>query len=231
MVVTLPKKNISKFIRNVDENKQAKNKRLWVFRLSTGDSGEPANYCPVGVDEQEIKRYRQEVSPIDDDSYLALDIDVLIDEFKRGKLRQGWGMSFEGMNLNLDQPLERWVKRFIKLYWRIWGEKVNCPIAMGRYNILKRMTDMEVGDIIFVPRIPEENKFTVATVKKKYYFQRLNGFIGYRHVIEVKKIKEFSYGSRILPKSFNPYRRAVGEIKEEHQNFRAFKNFIEKHYL
>lgn len=102
------------------------------------------------------------------------------------------------MNLDLQQPLEDWIKNFIKLYKLIWDEDVDCPIAMGRYNILILMKYMNIGDIIFIPRIPDDGKFTVATVKKKYYFEKLNRFIGHGHVIKV----------------------------EEHQNFIKLKNFI-----
>ncbi len=210
--------------------------RLWAFRLSLGFSGEPVNECPIYLNRQEIKQeiedYKQEVSPIDLDSYPILDMDILKTElFKKGKLRQGWGYELGDMNLNLRQPLEDWIKNFIKLYNTIWDEDVNCPIAMGRYNILKLMKDMKIGDIIFIPRIPDDGQFTVATVKKEYYFKKLNRYIGHGHVIEVRKIKEFYYKNHFPAIIFNPYRKAVCKIKGDHQNFIKLRNFINKYYL
>lgn len=217
--------------------------RMRVFRLSLGFSGEPDGVCPLYINrqdiKQEIKSYKQKVSPIDLDSYPKLDMDTLKNElFKKGKLRQGWGMELNGINLDLrqdnpdnpDLPSEDWIKNFIKLSKLIWDEDVDCPIAMGRWNILKLMKDMKIGDIIFIPRIPDERNFTVATVKKKYYFEKLNGFIGHGHVIEVEKIKKFSYKNHFPAVIFNPYRRAVCEIKANHRNFLKLRNFINKYY-
>jgi len=210
--------------------------RMWAFRLSLGFSGEPVNECPIYLNRQEIKQeienYKQEVSPIDLDSYPILNMDILKTELSgEGKLRQGWGYELDGMNLDLRQPLEDWIKNFIKLYKKIWDEDVNCPIAMGRYNILKLMKDMRIGDIIFIPRIPDDSQFTVATVKKEYYFQKLNGYIWHGHVIEVGKIKEFDYKSHFPAIIFNPYRKAVCEIKGDNQNFIKLRNFINKYYI
>ncbi|KAB2943751.1 MAG: hypothetical protein OIN84_10500 [Candidatus Methanoperedens sp.] len=207
------------------------NMRLWVFRLSLGNSGEPSNECPVDLDRDDIKRYRHETSPIKFSDYPDLDLAILNNElFEKGKLRQGWGTSFNRINLDLNHPQKKWLENYIKLAWKVQGEKVDCEDAMGRYNILKGMKDMKVGNIVFVPRIPDENQFTVATVKKEYYFQKITGFIGHGHVIEIKKIKIFNYYDFIVPKIFNPYRRAIGEIKENHQNFRTINTFIKKYY-
>lgn len=207
------------------------NKRIWVFRLSLGDSGEPSTECPVDLDRKEIKKYRHETSPLECDDYPDLDMDLLKDElFRKGKLRQGWGMQFDGLNLDLNQPQKKWLENYIKLSWKVWGGKVDCEDAMGRYNILKSMKDMKVGHIVIVPRIPNKSQFTVTTVKKEYYFQKMKGFIGRGHIIEVKNIKEFNYDDSIVPKIFNPYRRAIGEIKEEHQNYIIINNFIKNYY-
>lgn len=217
---------------------------MWVFRLSLRPSGKPATVCPAYMNQQdikkEIKRYRREVPPIDHNSYPELKMNTLINElFKYRRLRQGWGMKLDNMDLDLrkenpensDLPSEEWIKNFEKLHWRIWKTKVNCRIAMGRWNILKLMKDMRIGDIIFIPRIPDDGKFTVATVKKEYYFQKLGKFIGFGHVIEVKKIKEFNYKGHFPPKIFNPYRKAICEIGEDHQNFKTLSNFINKYYI
>lgn len=209
------------------------NRRYWAFRLSLGNGGEPVNVCPVDVNQQDIMKYRTKVPPVDDeiDDIPCLEMDDLLNELKNGRLRQGWGMDFEEMSLDLGQKQKTWVENYIKLGWRLWGEKIDCEDAMGRYNILKKMTSIKIGDIIFVPRIPDESKFTIATVKKEYDFQQFNGFIGFGHLIQVEKIKNFDYGNRIQPKIFNPYRRAVGEIKEGHINFRKIKKFTDKYYV
>lgn len=207
--------------------------RYWVFRFPTGESGDPADSCPVDINRKEIKEYKHKVSSIDEDDEISFpDLDELIKElFKNHKLRQGWGYIFDGMNLDLDQPQQKWIENYIKLTWRIWGVNNDCEDAMGRWNILKGMKDMKKGDIIFVPRIPNETKFTVVTVKDKYYFQKMNGYNGHGHLIEVeKKIKDLKYENHFQPKVFNPYRRAIGEIKEHHQNYGIINKFIKNNY-
>lgn len=209
-------------------------KRLWVFRLSLGGYlGEPTKECPIDIDEENILEYWHKTHPIDYDCNPKLNMDVLKNDLKKGKLRQGWGTEFEKMNLNLYQNLQNWIGNYIKLEWRIWGNKVNCGIALGRYNILKKMKEMEFGDIIFVPKIPEENKFTIVTVKKeRYKFEPINGNCGrHGHIIEVEKIKEFNYTTHIFPTIiFMPYRKAIDEIKEHHKNYAIVKDFLNRNY-
>ncbi len=216
--------------------RKSEKRRLWVFRLSLGDSGEPERVCPLYINrprlKQEIMRYKKNVSPIDFTSYLQLNMNILKNElFEKGKLRQGWGQEFDGMNLDLTLPEEKWIENYIKLDWRIWGCESDCPIAMGRYNILKSMKEIEVDNIIFIPRIPKENKFSIATVKKEYYFQPLNGFIGHGHVIEVENIKEFIYGINLPKVIFRHYRTAIAEIKEDHLIFPQITNFLNSNYF
>ena len=208
--------------------------RLWVFRLSLGGYlGKPTKECLTGVDEKNILEYWRKIHPIDYDCNLKLNMDVLKNDLKKGKLRQGWGTEFEEMNLNLNQPIKEWIENYRKLEWRIWGNKVYCDMALGRYNILKKMKEMKFGDIIFVPKIPEENKFTIVTVKKgTYKFEPINGNCGrHGHLIEVEKIKEFNYTNHTFPKiTFMPYRKAIDEIKEHHKNYAVIKDFLNRNY-
>lgn len=193
-------------------------KRIWVFRLTLSSGGEPSSACPIQIDGENlkhgIKQYREKKLPVWDEedinneyeSYSELTMDFLKDElFIRGKLRQGWGMRFEKMDTDLQQDPNKWVKNFVNLYWRLYGEKKDCSFACGRYEILKTMLDMSVGDIIFVPRIPYDNYFTIARFKKRYQFEPIKEFIGHGHSIGVEDIKIFNYDDKIKPKTFNPY--------------------------
>lgn len=186
----------------------------------------------VYVEDDEL----EEIIEIDDDEEYddddAMKFSTLKEElFEYGRLRQGWGYEFEGMNLDLNQPQKNWIENYRKLNWRLRGEETNCENATGRWNILMRMTNMEIGDVIFVPRIPDKNKFTVATIEKKYFFQPMEEYFGHAHVLGVENVKEYSYENHFLPKEFNPYRNAVSQVGDHHKIYNTLEDFLEKHYL
>jgi sulfate adenylyltransferase subunit 1 (EFTu-like GTPase family) len=108
--------------------------------------------------------------------------------------------------------------------------------SLGRNNILKLMKDMKAGHIVFIPRIPDDDHFSVAMINRGgYHFQMFNGYLGHGHVIEVDKdrIKVFKYGStsNIERITFMPYRKAVDEIKSHHLIYPKIREFIEHHHL
>ena len=218
-------------------------KKIWVFRLSLSSGGEPLSACPIQIAGQDlkhnVKKYREDFLPVwneedindEYEHYSELTMDILKDElFIRGKLRQGWGMRFENMDTDLHQDPDNWVENFINLYWRLYEEKIDCSFACGRYEILKIMLDMNVGDIIFIPRIPYDNYFTITKIKKKYQFEPIKEFLGHGHSIEVENIKIFNYDEKRKPKIFNPYRKAISEVKKHHLNYSILKDFISKSY-
>ena len=94
------------------------------------------------------------------------------------------------------------------------------------------MLEMKVGDIIFIPKIPDESQFTVAKVKKEYYFQTPPSKCIRGHVIEVEKTKSFTYGTEqgdcrsLIAKTFMPYRRAINEIKPYHEVSQCVNSFL-----
>ncbi len=216
-------------------------RRFWVFRLSLGGyDGEPSRICDLDINrprlKQEIIRYKENFYPIDRSVYPQLNMNILKNElFERGKLRQGWGSEFEGMNLDLNLPKEKWFENYMKLDWRIWDYESDCPIAQGRYDILKLMKDMKEGHIIFIPRIPDDNHFTVVRVNKEgYHFQKLNSYLGHGHVIEVdkNKINVFEYGKGDIERiAFMHYRKALDEIRSHHLIYPKIIKFIQNHYL
>lgn len=199
---------------------------LWVFRLSLGEPGNPKSLFECAKIDEEVKRYKKEVSPLDD--YSEVDMGTLKKELKNGRLRQGWGLKFNDMDLNLRQSQDKWIENYRKLCYKVWGSNVSCSMAVGRWKILSKLLEMKKGDIIFIPRIPDYSTFTVATVKKKYDFKELKGFIDHGHVIEIEdEINEFDYGrSTLQPKIFLPYRKAVNRIRSR----KKFKKFLEQNY-
>jgi len=150
-----------------------KKKGMWVFRLSVGKGGNPigevVDWCIAN--RNKIREYRRKVTPLygeldeggyeEDEDFLST---LKQELFEHGRLRQGWGYEYEGMKLDLDQPRDEWVENYLNLNWRLWGEEPDCENVTGRWNILMRMTNMEIGDVVFIPRIPDESKLVVSLI-------------------------------------------------------------------
>lgn len=124
---------------------------------------------------------RHWVFRVDGNPYVAAEIQA-------GQLRQGWGMPY--MSLTQDRyVLQRadWEKNYQKacnLYWN--GARASDDPR--RYDILYRMTIMDPGDPIIIPRMPRHDAFIVAKVGKRYSLNSAaaaerNGIEDFRHVI------------------------------------------------
>ena len=219
------------------------NNGMWVFRLSVGNSKNPKSKSCPHVDVERISGYKQNVPPLYEDKEAAEESKVYDcdDEvkfsllkkelFEYGRLRQGWGYQFEDRQLDLNKSGKIWIDNYIYLGLRLWGEDISIEHACGRWNLLDRMTKMEIEDIVFIPRIRDKSKFTVATVCKKYFFQPMEDCFGHANVIGVKNIKEYSYKEHFPAKTFNPYQTPINQIKDHHQIFDLVSNFIENSYL
>lgn len=231
---------------------------MWVFRLSVTESGDPKRNICRNVNPQRIRdalSLENEVVDLEENEYIDLDeleedeydeedeyyqkrfLFLKAELFEHRRLRQGWGYEDKDRNLNLNLPVKPnniWVENFIILNNMPMDKKSDAENSMksacGRWNILRRMKKMEIGDIIFIPRIPYPDKFTVATVNEKYSYQPVEEAYDYANVIGVKNIKKYSYGEYFPPKKFNPYRTAISQIKEHHEAF-DLCDFLESTYF
>jgi len=213
---------------------------LFVSKLSLGNAGNPIGkiiydrpcelYDKEFDDEDvELEEYEEddEKEEVDDDMKK-----VLIEQFQDGKLRQGWGYEYGVFSLNLEdgkgsyrdengklQPTEEWVCSYMHLYNKSQKQ------AIGRFRILSRLLDMEEDDIVFVPNIPSDDMFSVATVDSEgYEFKLMEEYYGHGHIIHVKDVEEYYYGDDTLPKKIWSFRQAVIRIRKEEE----FKMFLEK---
>lgn len=173
-------------------------------------------------DEDEIKEYEEEMKR-------------LIEEFRDGRLRQGWGCADGVFSLNLQdgigsirdeygklQPTPEWVCGFMRLYDSSQEE------AVGRFRIISILLDMEEDDIVFVPNIPSDDMFSVATVDGEgYEFELMEEYYGHGHIITVKDVEEYYYGDDTLPKKIWSFPPAVVRIRKDEK----FKTFLEKSYF
>ncbi|MCK4632088.1 MAG: restriction endonuclease [candidate division Zixibacteria bacterium] len=140
-------------------------------------------------------------------------------ELKGGRLRQGWGIT--GMQLEdhgEPVPLSEWEARYSKSAKEIWAREPGPGEALKRFRILSPMTDLRAGDIVVIPKMPSWDKFTIASVKGKYWFDADRGPKDYGHVIPVDSdcMKETPYfssiESRLIVKKLRGYQCAVNNV-------------------
>ena len=114
----------------------------------------------------------------------------LRDELVAGRLRQGWGAP----GLGLTSADGEWVSKsdwsVAHAAWRDWG----APSTL-RFAILRRMLELDPGDIVVMPKMPAWNQFTIARASGRYRFELADGWDDFGHVIPVDpdSVRTFVY--------------------------------------
>lgn len=108
------------------------------------------------------------------------DDEFVQEELKQGRLRQGW--SPEGTSLLDSKGDERCKDDWVQAYRSAWNEEPSPK----RWGILRRMLDIQIGDLVFCPKAPAYGEFTVARVSEPYRFEVAVGRNDYGHIISVK---------------------------------------------
>jgi hypothetical protein len=105
---------------------------------------------------------------------------------------------------------------------------------MGSRHVWCCLREMSAGDVIFMPKSPDDGHFMVATVKRPYAFDRAtvveeadvrNDF---RHVIGVEDTMRYAYGAGTpYPGLFKaPLRAAIQGISEDDPSYRTLAEFL-----
>ena len=105
------------------------------------------------------------------------------EELRMGRLRQGW--SPPGTSLLNDDGNPRTKEEWVNAYRNAWGEDP----SPRRYGILRRMLDMEEGDLVVCPKMSDNSCFTIATVSGPYRFEE-TPCQDFGHIIPVKDQRE-----------------------------------------
>lgn len=114
----------------------------------------------------------------------------LRDELVEGRLRQGWGAP--GLSLVTEDgiPADKadWEAAYTER--TDWGEP-----SPRRFAILRRMLELDRGDIVVMPKMPAWDRFTIARVTGRYRFELADGGKDFGHVIPVDpdSVRTFVY--------------------------------------
>ena len=114
----------------------------------------------------------------------------LYSELVSGRLRQGWGAP--GLSLVQSDGVGVGKSDWEAVYQRLDGWENPSPM---RYAILSRMLGVGLGDIVVVPKMPEWNQFTIATVSGAYRFELPEEKEDFGHIIPVfpDSVRTFNY--------------------------------------
>ena len=206
-------------------------RQMFIFRMVRGHSGDdPFENTTVNVDSSRVHLEISDTNQVSID-YTG-DMEYVLNELSHSRLRHGWGVANPNLDLRLDE--HTWIENYIIACHKYWYLDTDPSHAMGRRKILGCMLDMHEGDIIFIPKRPDDRHFMVANVKRKYCFDRdtvveetdfRNDF---RHIIAVEDIMRYSYGSGTLqPGIFEvPFRDAIRRIPGHDHSYRTFEDFL-----
>lgn len=138
----------------------------------------------------------------------------LKEEILKGRLRQGWGA--EGFDLTRGED------SYVQAYKAEWGSEESD--IRKRYRYLQPMLNMEIGDLIVIPKMDITNKktylpnvFTIAEVTGKYHFDVLEGTGDFGHIVDINPIASFNYWNsdetRKIQRSFSGYQKCVNNVR------------------
>ncbi len=120
----------------------------------------------------------------------------LYTELTEGRLRQGWGAP--GLALKTADG-----RRVEKTEWEArhkehWG-KAPSP---RRFAILTNMLYLKDGDVVVVPKMPEQHQFTIARVSGGYRFDTDEDLDDFRHIVSVDPDSVRTFGYRANQDAF-----------------------------
>ena len=113
----------------------------------------------------------------------------LYQELTAGRLRQGWGAHGCTLLTADGQRVEK--ADFEEGYREAYGKEA----SPRRFAILTGMLDLNDGDVVVVPKMPEMDQFTIARVSQGYAFDTESGLDDYRHIVYVyrESVRTFDY--------------------------------------
>ena len=111
-------------------------------------------------------------------------------ELAEGRLRQGWGAPGLSLTSAAGNPVEKADWEAAHRRWANWGDP-----SPRRYAILRRMLELDRGDIVVVPKMPAWNQFTIARASGRYRFELADGREDFGHLIPVDpdSVRTFVY--------------------------------------
>ena len=117
--------------------------------------------------------------------------DVLYEELRKGMVRQGWGTANLAL-LDKDGnriPKDQWTQNYLKDF--------NEEPTPRRHSALTPMLELVTNDLIVLPKMPNNQKMSIARVNGCYRFERTSEHLkhDFGHIIPVdpSSVRTFNY--------------------------------------
>jgi hypothetical protein len=205
-------------------------RQLFVWRIAGRyQAGALCEHTPG--DKDRARLHREISHPEQGSSDRTGALDAMFDELSHGRLRGGWGANpeFDG---RLDEP------HGVELD-RMACQPDSCSDretshAAGSRLVSCRLREMSVGDVVFLPKSPDDGHFMVTTVQcpdacdRATVVDEADGRHDGRPLIGVADTMRYAYGSGTLyPDQLEvPCREAIQHILEDDPSYRTLAEFL-----
>ena len=203
-------------------------RQMFVWRMVRGHRA--CENTPGNIDASRVRREisHLELGHID---YMGA-LDYVLDELSHNRLRLGWGVASPELDLRLQEHI--WIEHYRIACQKYWSLDPETLHAMGSRHVLCCLLEMSVGDVVFMPKSPDDGHFMVATVKRPYAFdhatvvEEVDVRNDFRHVIAVEDTMRYAYGAGTLyPDMFEaPIHEAIQRISEDDPWYRTLEDFL-----
>jgi hypothetical protein len=206
-------------------------RQLFVWRLARGPrAGAPCENTPGQGEASQVPRERRHLAqgPINDTGAL----DDVFEELSHGRLRCGWGAAHPAVEGWLDAPSGGEHER-IACQHDGASDPETSP-AMGSRTVLCCLLEMSTGDVVFLPKSPDDRHFIVATVTHPNAGDHEIGVAETdprhdgRHVIGVDETMRYAYGAGTLYPDLleAPRRQAIQRLSEDDTSYHTLEEFL-----
>jgi hypothetical protein len=207
-------------------------RQLFVWRMAREHrAGAPYENTPGNRD---VSRVHREISHPEEGliDYTGA-LDYVFDELSHSRLRLGWGVVNPDLDVRLEEQI--WIEHYRMACQKYWSLDPETSHAVESRHVLCGLLEMSAGDVIFLPKSPDDGHFMVATVKRPYTFDRATVMDeadvrnDFRHVIGVEDTMRYAYGAGTLyPYLFEALlREAIQRISEDDPSYRTLADFLQ----
>ncbi len=200
-------------------------RQLFVWSLAPGPhAGDPCEHTSGQGEPSRLPRERRDPEERAVEATGALTEGVA--ELSHGRLRCGWGVAPPAVAGRVDTPSGG----------QPAGTSEPGPShAVGGRHASCGLREMSVGDVVFLPKSPDDGHFMVATVQRPSacdhapVVDEAHGRHACRQVLGVEETMRYAYGvGTLYPDLLEaPRREAIQRIAEDDPSYRALAAFLQ----
>jgi hypothetical protein len=207
-------------------------RQLFVWSLAPGPhAGDPCEHTSGQREPSRLPRERNDPEERALEATGALTEGLA--ELSHGRLRCGWGVAHPAVAGQLDTPSGGEPRRLASQPAGA-SDPEPSPAVEDRH-VGCGLREMSVGDVVFLPKSPDDGHFMVATVQRPSACERATGVDeadgrhACRQVLGVEETMRYAYGvGTLYPDLLEaPRREAIQRIAEDNPSYRTLAEFLQ----